>query len=282
MVERASKQSLRARRLLYARICVYTTCSVAAALYLWHLASWYQLNIRHWDAADAQIKRPLVYAQIGTTKLYALPTDYHDAANPWTLTNKTHPIQPVEYAPRDLVALPIAAQPLLVGEQSRVRHVVAHALRELDSAAKRDGVQLMVNSAYRSYGTQQQLLAETASGLYDSGTRTAPAGASEHQLGLAIDFSTDTPSCRTGASCGISDSDAQWLATHAHTYGFILRYPEGREATTGYEYEPWHYRYVGRGLANILYTQHMVLEDAWPALEQARNQLIQRGDLATS
>ena len=272
MVERASKQSLYTKKLTI-RIAAYCFGIVLTLMYVWFVHNSYTLSMERWNQADAHAMPPLVYVHLGTTQLYALPGNYTSPSNLWTLTNKNHPIQPADYAPHDLVPLPLPAQPLLTGEQGKVRRSVAQALTQLDTAAKRDQVHLMINSAYRSYAVQQQLLHEQSTELYDTGGRTAPAGTSEHQLGLAVDFSTDTPDCRGGVTCAIDDGDAAWLADHAYQYGFILRYPEGREQTTGYEYEPWHYRYVGAGLSKALYEQHMVLEDAWPGLEQGQNEL---------
>ena len=77
-------------------------------------------------------------------------------------------------------------------------------------------------------------------------TVTVP-GASEHQIGLAVDIISDTYSA---LDIGFADTPAgQWLAEHSWEYGFILRYPKGKENITGYDYESWHYRYVGKEAA---------------------------------
>lgn len=195
------------------------------------------------------------------------------------MTNKSHPITPHDYSPQDLAPLPLPMQSQLTGELGTARAIVARALTKLDTAAKNDDVHLMINSAYRSYQLQKQLITEMSSSLYDTGTRTAPAGTSEHQLGLAVDFSSDTSSCRTTSVCAISTQDADWLADNAHHYGFILRYPEDKEAITGYEYEPWHYRYVGRPLAEALHAGSLTLDEVWPKLQAAKKELHARGEL---
>ena len=82
----------------------------------------------------------------------------------------------------------------------------------------------------------------------------APSGHSEHQTGLAIDFSLADNAEKT-------TKNWEWLANNAYKYGFILRYPEGKEDITGYDYEPWHYRYVGKGHAKAIYEQGLVLEE---------------------
>ena len=69
----------------------------------------------------------------------------------------------------------------------------------------------------------------------------------------------------------------KWLAAHAHEYGFILRYPKGKESITGYQYEPWHFRYVGRELAGALHQSGLTMEEAWSYIEEAMTKLKQRG-----
>lgn len=282
MVTRSSLQHASRRQALVLRIVFYTTLVALVAAYSSALADWHRSQIAQYEAAEARLATPPVRVVLGNTSLYAPASDYRKPQNFWVLANKSHPIVPSEYAPKDLVPVPLPVQPQLSGEQAMVRAAVARALSQLAAGAAQAGHNLMINSAYRSYSLQQELLETGSNDLYDTGTRTAPAGASEHQLGLAVDFSTDTMSCRMSANCAISDDDAAWLADHAYEYGFLLRYPEGREATTGYQYEPWHYRYVGNALAKPLHEQHLVLEDAWPALEHARAELIKRGELSAS
>ena len=84
-------------------------------------------------------------------------------------------------------------------------------------------------------------------------------GASEHQLGLAIDINCDT---YTSLDEGFADTEAgKWLAAHCYEYGFILRYPLGKEYITGVEYEPWHFRYVGKEAATVISEQGICLEE---------------------
>lgn len=279
MVVRASKQRQQAALQRNWRIGLYGLLIAVCIAYIGWLISWHQQTVTRLDALQAKLAQPPVYIQLGSERLYAPAQSYSQPSHLWFMTNKSHPIVPRDFSPVDLVSLPMRAQPQLTGELATVRRDVAAALTQLDIAAKQDGVTLIINSAYRSYSMQAQLLAEVSSSFYDTGTRTAPAGASEHQLGLAVDFSTDTTGCRTASSCAIEASDAVWLATHAHKYGFILRYPEGKESITGYEYEPWHYRYVGRGLATALYNADMTLDEAWSALQKAEHELRQRGEI---
>ena len=105
----------------------------------------------------------------------------------------------------------------------------------------------------------------------------AEPGKGEHQLGLAVDFSSYTEPCMEKfTACRLDNTSAEWLAAHAHEYGFILRYPEGKQPIVGYQYEAWHFRYVGRELAGALHQSGLTLEEALPYLEKAQNELKQK------
>jgi D-alanyl-D-alanine dipeptidase len=114
------------------------------------------------------------------------------------------------------------------------------------------GLHPLVVSAYRSYQTQAALYQARvrAQGAAVAGEFTAPPGYSEHQLGLAVDLSSSAAGGRlSGAFDGTPEG--RWLHANAARYGFILRYPAGKEAVTGYAFEPWHFRYVGASAQSI-------------------------------
>lgn len=120
------------------------------------------------------------------------------------------------------------------------------AYNEMKNAAKKDGVTLSVVSGYRSYKTQTTLYNNYVKrdGKAAADTYSARAGHSEHQTGLAADLNK------------ISDSFGEtkagkWLANNCYKYGFILRYPKGKQSITGYVYEPWHFRYIGDEAVNL-------------------------------
>ena len=120
---------------------------------------------------------------------------------------------------------------------------VAKALARLTAAARADGVRLVVRSGYRSYATQAAIFKrQVASYPSEAMARryNAEAGRSEHQTGLAVDL-------WDGVTWGLGMARTKagvWLWRHAPEYGFILRYPQGKEKITGYAYEPWHFRYL--------------------------------------
>lgn len=133
------------------------------------------------------------------------------------------------------------------GEEEYFHKEAWPRLKSLLEAAKEDGIELRIVSGYRAFEKQAQLKSSYTV-RYGSGANTfsADQGYSEHQLGTTIDFTTK----ELGGLTGFGDTKAfTWLTEHAHRYGFILSYPEGNSF---YVYEPWHWRYVGRSLANDL------------------------------
>lgn len=143
-------------------------------------------------------------------------------------------------------------------------------LQQMMQEAKTDGVTLVIRSPYRDYERQIYLFNRKIKGYMkkkmsylESYRTTAQAvtipGASEHQAGLALDITSDSYSTLTQ---GFADTQAgQWLAEHSYEYGFILRYPEGKEDITGISFEPWHFRYVGKTAAKYMYDHDLTLEE---------------------
>ena len=163
-----------------------------------------------------------------------------DAASPWVVVNKQHPIDPIDYAPE-----------LATVGGKEVAAVVADDLRALLAAAAADGVSLTVTSGFRSLEHQRAVhdSAVSRDGLETAESVSARPGHSEHQTGLAIDFSGSTrPGCLL-RNCFGQTPESDWLVAHGGRFGFLLRYPEGKTDVTGYAPEPWHWRWVGAELA---------------------------------
>ncbi len=123
----------------------------------------------------------------------------------------------------------------------------ATPLAMLIEAAAEEGIYITADSNYRSYDTQSAIIRREASGdgEAEANKLTAYPRQSEHQTGLAVDF-TDDNNGWASYSSDFGDLDAgRWLAANSYKYGFILCYLKGKEAITGYNYEPWHFRYVG-------------------------------------
>ena len=153
---------------------------------------------------------------------------------------------------------------------------VLNDLLAMLQGAKDDGISLIICSPYRDYSRQEMLFNRKIKIYIEKGlsymeaykvssmTVTVP-GASEHQIGLAVDIVCDH---YTSLNAGFGDTDAgKWLAENACEYGFILRYPLGKEEITGIEYEPWHFRYVGQTAATIIKEQKITLEELVENLE---------------
>lgn len=134
------------------------------------------------------------------------------------------------------------------------------AFQKLVDAGEKEGYHIRNNSAYRSYNTQSGLYNnyKNSNGLTWADKWSARPGHSEHQTGLALDVGV-----KNEYSLGKFESSPEftWMKNNAHLYGFILRYPKGKEYITGYGYEPWHYRYVGVDVATYIYENNITYEE---------------------
>ncbi len=181
----------------------------------------------------------------------------HDIEDPNSLevlVNKLNRLDPL-YVPPDLepISLEYATQ------NKYLRKKAKEQFEKLSHDAKEKGFQIIAVSAYRDYHYQDQLF---ESYVKEKGEKyalkcSAKPGHSEHQTGLSLDV--------MGSNNDYDEfeksSEFDWMIHNAHKYGFILRYPKGKEYITGFKYEPWHYRYVGQDLASLLYTQNISLEE---------------------
>jgi zinc D-Ala-D-Ala carboxypeptidase len=182
-----------------------------------------------------------------------------DPSSPWIVVNKLRALEPRTYAPADLVVPNIPLRGNITSNEKYVRKDTATALESMVTAANNDGVHLNLQSGYRSYDFQVTLYNRYVQqqGQAAADTQSARPGYSEHQTGLAADLGgTSNPSCNVEA-CYATTTEGKWLAAHAYTYGFIVRYPSDKTAVTGYTYEPWHIRYVGVELATEMHTKNI-------------------------
>ena len=162
-----------------------------------------------------------------------------DAASLQVVVNKQRPLNPIDYAPKRSKSVNLAKD-------------AAKAYAKLKAAVTVNKLgTLCLNSGYRSYATQKATHAyQFSRGKqygYDGETVAARPGHSEHQTGLAADVSTIALGCRI-TNFGASKA-SKWIAKNAWQFGFVVRYPKGKEQITGYIWEPWHLRYVGLELA---------------------------------
>jgi D-alanyl-D-alanine carboxypeptidase len=189
-----------------------------------------------------------------------------EADSIWVVVNKQRQISPLKYQPASL-AFPAFAKPKVQNPFGlQMREEAAVATVELATAMAEAGKgTLILNSGFRTYKNQQGLYNRTRDtrGLAVAEKLSARPGHSEHQLGLAADFSVRGQGCVIMACFGKTDAGI-WLAENAHEFGFVLRYPKGYKAITGFQYEPWHFRYVGVELATEMKTKGIkTLEEFW-------------------
>ncbi len=167
-----------------------------------------------------------------------------------------------DYVPADLVIPAIPFSFYGTYEKSYVRQVMAGPLEDLFAQAELEGIMLKGVSGYRSYARQEQIYNNNVQtrGKDRTDLVSANPGSSEHQTGLAIDVSTTSVGCALEQSFG-DTVEGKWLERNCYKFGFIIRYPEDKTDITGYTYEPWHIRYVGKRLAKHLYKKELTLEE---------------------
>jgi len=193
-------------------------------------------------------------------------TDIKPVVDPDCLTvlvNKYYQL-PRDYIPRDL-------EPVISdysdGEHC-LRHEARFALENMGKEANNQGISIKACSAFRSYDYQEEVYLRKKTDMVtmeeyqiERDRVSARPGHSEHQTGLAVDVNEteqtfeDTPAGR-------------WLAENSYRYGFILRYPKGKEHITGYDYEPWHYRYLGNELAHKVYDSGLTYDEYYESYLQ--------------
>lgn len=164
------------------------------------------------------------------------------------------------YVPNDLVTVNVATAS--ADTPNKMRKAAATALEKMAKAAKKKGLELVINSAYRSY-TQQEELYNEYHAMYDTETAdslVAKPGYSEHQLGLGVDMTSQSVVDGKYSTFG-ETKEYQWMKKNAYKYGFILRYPSSKTSITGTSNEPWHYRYVGKKAAKECYINNWTLEE---------------------
>jgi D-alanyl-D-alanine carboxypeptidase len=150
-------------------------------------------------------------------------------------------------------------------ESEKVASILKDDLNEMRKAAEKENIYLYIRSAYRTHEEQEKTFNNAVSGYVNQGNSQSVAveraeqvaarpGYSEHQTGLAVDFSYGAYAERQAVMW-------DWLSKNAYKYGFILRYPENKEHITGYTFEPWHYRYVGKEHAKVIYDNGFLFEE---------------------
>lgn len=190
------------------------------------------------DIEEAILSHPQVFLELAARILDEYPADL-------VLVDKNHAL-PADYIPPDLVAMTEYPQLYLNRNDLRLRKRIIPDLLAMVEAADQAGARLVLSSTYRSFEYQDGLFQRHVRemGEAEASRVSARPGTSQHQLGTVVDFGSITPEYARHPG-GI------WLAAEAWRYGFSLSYPEGYEALTGYDYEPWHFRWIGRPAARL-------------------------------
>lgn len=176
------------------------------------------------------------------------------------LVNKENPLDE-EYIPEDLADIIYYAKDR-TAKGRFMRQEAANAFHALSEGAALEGYEIVVTTAYRSAAFQSDLYYGyvNSKGQAWADQYSAKPGTSEHQTGLAADCSSPSVGYQLTSSYGEAP-EGIWLSEHCNDYGFIIRYPQGKEEITRYNYEPWHIRYVGKTAAAIIKEKNWTFEE---------------------
>lgn len=185
--------------------------------------------------------------------------DIVDPQSYLVLVNKEYAL-PEDFEPEDLVTVEV---PTVLGnpEIRQLRSEASEALKEMFDAALEEGIHLHARSGYRSYRTQVDLYNRYVSNHGEAAANrySAQPGHSEHQTGLAMDVTSESVNYQL-TELFRDTPEGVWVKENAHAFGYIIRYPEGKEDITGYQFEPWHLRYLGEAAADV-YESELTYEE---------------------
>ena len=201
-------------------------------------------------------------------KIVSLVNKYKDGIT--KLVNKENALNS-DYEPNDLVKVNVES----TKDNIYMSEIAAENLENMFKAAKEDGINLYIVSGYRSSSYQNNLYYRSLKrrGREYTEKYVAQANHSEHQTGLAADISSESIGYKL-ISAFEHTEEGRWLDKNAYKYGFILRYPFGKEDITKYSYEPWHLRYVGN-VAKSIYNNDITLEEYLNNVKECkRNRII--------
>jgi D-alanyl-D-alanine carboxypeptidase len=244
------------RHNLFQKILIFVILAAAvAAIVFW----------RHTSTSETADTDQAGTGQTAESKSASQPTfnkklySVNDPTSIWVVVNKGR-VLPASYAP-DLVSVSVGTYYSPASDDSHLRPDTSAALSELIIGAGQAGFRLRLYSGYRSYSNQTATYAGfvRSDGVAKADTYSARPGHSEHQTGLAADLAATNGKCNVQACFG-ELPEGKWLAANAYKYGFIIRYQKGQDSLTGYQYEPWHVRFVGKDLAAQIQQTGQTLE----------------------
>ena len=197
---------------------------------------------------------------------YPEPAPLNTDTDTYTLLVNKEYLLPSDYIPY-MVEPKVEIYHKGTNERRYLQPIAATALEEMFAAAEADGLHLVLRCGFRSYKLQKAIYSWNLKtyGYYEVTRYHALPGTSEHQTGLAIDLCCEATDYENNFDI-IQTPEYAWLLNNAHRYGWILRYPKHKIDITGYNFEPWHFRYVGVELATYLKFNDLVLEEYYGAL----------------
>ena len=245
-----------------------TTYTVKTGDTLWRIADHFNLSVDQIKSFNSLQSDSIYVGQILIISVQAPDIKKDDSTNTskdennLLLVNKKNPLSS-DYVPENLMVPDV---PFTFSEYSEAKLMsqdAALALGELFESAKSEGINLYALSGYRSYDRQAAIFAASVKkngSEYKANQFSAKAGQSEHQTGLAIDVTSASVNYTLAEDFG-ETKEGKWLSENAYKFGFIIRYQKGKESITGYNYEPWHLRYVGKTAADQIKSQNTTLEE---------------------
>ncbi|QAA33874.1 M15 family metallopeptidase [Clostridium manihotivorum] len=176
------------------------------------------------------------------------------------LVNKNYPLDST-FKPNELVTPNVKRIGSVSLENRKMSREAAKALENMFFDAKKDKINLILVSAYRSYESQADVYERKVEtdGATEASKYVAKEGSSEHQTGLAVDVNSSP--YYDLAEDFEKTKEGKWIAENANKYGFVIRYLKGKSDITGYNYEPWHLRYVGTDAAKYMFDNNLCLEE---------------------
>ena len=206
--------------------------------------------IKYLNSKDLSVEDTITYVNIGLDNKYytnVIKIEKQDAID--VIVNKYHVLSS-DYVPNKLESVKYGS--------GKLQHEARVAFDKMCDAARKDKIYISGGSGYRSYATQKTLYNNYVArdGFNEAETYSARPGYSEHQTGLAMDIVNGN-----GSFVDAKDKEYTWLVNNSYKYGFILRYPKGKDNLTGYMYEEWHYRYLGEELAEKVYNSGLTYDE---------------------
>lgn len=214
---------------------------------------YYDRYIAYSDETGEDEKTTVIHVNLNMDK-----TEYEDAIDIKNfstdmLVNKFHVLSD-NFEPDDLINVP---KEYTDDEEFVANKIAVNALIQMFEAAKVDGLEMVVNSAYRSYDDQVEISEFYRKWYGDNYVNkyVARPGYSEHQTGLAFDIGSSS------VNVFADSNEYKWMQENAYKYGFIMRFYKKAEVITGFKSEPWHYRYVGKEIAKYIYEHNITYEE---------------------